>query len=759
MKRILSFALLLALFLSLFCVSGARMSAEASSPESDPSEEYSVFSPELTVTDPTADNFRVFYEIFVGSFSDSNGDGVGDLRGIINRMDYLNDGDDNSGKSLGVEGLWLTPIFASGSYHKYDVDDFYTVDPQFGTLEDLKELVELCHQRNVKLILDLPINHTSVRNDWFLRFTEAHRNNDPSDPFYEFYSYYKGGETAPAGRAFERIPGSNDYYECNFYEGMPELNFDCADVRQAVLDVAAFYLELGVDGFRFDAAKYIYMGSNSNSTDFWVWYLEQLRSINPELYTIGEVWDSDRVVAQYYAGMNCFNFNVSQEMGLISLSARHGDVNEYTSYVSSFWNRVKDQNEDAMFVAFIANHDTDRAAEYLHSSDGTAQMAANLLILGPGSPFLYYGEELGMLGYRGFSNTDANRRLAMVWGDGDTVEDPEGTTYPSLRRADDTAVNQLAQSDSLYTHYKKLIQIRKANPEIARGDFVALTLPESRIGGFCSVWNGKAVCVLHNTGVDTIRLDLAENDLEEFSVLNAWAGLSEASLANGVLTIGPETSAVLRTEDGFSGTISVPGAAEAEEESTGLCAGVWSVIGSFGGTYWDTDLAMAHTADNVFERPMYLDAGDELKVRMDGSWAVNFGADGLRDGVNLLVEESGYYTVRLTIFDEESAVLELIPISEPAAWSVIGTIYDTYWDTDFPMFQVAPNVYALLCPDLRAGQELKVRKDASWAVNFGSDGSRNGPNAVIPADGDYLVQLTVIGNDESAVLEILLQHG
>ena len=110
---------------------------------------------------------RVFYEIFVGSFSDSDGDGTGDLRGIINRLDYLNDGDPTSGLSLGVEGLWLTPVFKSPSYHKYDVTDFYTVDPAFGTAEDLAELIRLCHERNVKVILDLPINHTGTDNRWY----------------------------------------------------------------------------------------------------------------------------------------------------------------------------------------------------------------------------------------------------------------------------------------------------------------------------------------------------------------------------------------------------------------------------------------------------------------------------------------------------------------------------------------------------------------------------------------------------------------
>ena len=147
----------------------------------------------------TEDNARVFYEIFVGSFSDSDGDGIGDLRGIINRMDYLNDGDPASGLSLGVEGIWLTPIFDSPSYHKYDVTDYYAVDPDFGTMEDLKELADLCESRNVKLILDLPINHTGSRNAWFSAFVNAHRQKATEDPYYDFYCWYGAGESAPPG--------------------------------------------------------------------------------------------------------------------------------------------------------------------------------------------------------------------------------------------------------------------------------------------------------------------------------------------------------------------------------------------------------------------------------------------------------------------------------------------------------------------------------------------------------------------------------
>ena len=131
------------------------------------------------MVDPIDDNYRTYYQIFVGSFSDSNGDGIGDIRGIINRLDYLNDGNVNSGKSLGVQGLWLSPIFSSPSYHKYDAKDYYQLDWRFGEEKDLVELINLCHERNVQIILDLAINHTSNQHEWFVKFKEARMNLAP----------------------------------------------------------------------------------------------------------------------------------------------------------------------------------------------------------------------------------------------------------------------------------------------------------------------------------------------------------------------------------------------------------------------------------------------------------------------------------------------------------------------------------------------------------------------------------------------------
>ena len=553
MKRSMALTLVLFLLLGLFVgceqdtPSGSGQSTDAPGQTTEPAApagELALSVPAGVV--PAADNNRIFYEIFVGSFSDSNGDGIGDLRGIINRMDYLNDGDDSSGKSLGIEGIWLTPIFKSGSYHKYDVNDYYQVDEAFGSLEDLKELATLCHSRNVKLILDLPINHTGSNHPWFNSFVKAHRSGAVDDSYYGYYSFYTKGDTAPAGRRFAALSGTDDFYECNFDTGMPELNFDNPEVRQAVLDVARFYLDLGVDGFRFDAAKYVYFGDNHASAEFWSWYLNELRGIKPDLYTVGEVWDGDGVTQLYYPAMNCFDFSMAMAEGLITSTAQQGDVNRYTAYVQNYLDSVKALRADASIVPFIANHDTDRAAGFLPSMNGYAQVAANLLILGPGSPFLYYGEELGMSGSRGGANTDANRRLAMVWGDGDPVKDPQGSTYPTDNRANAPAAVQLAQEGSLYNHYKKVILLRKANPEIARGDYRALSLSGTKVGGFTAAWNGGKCLVLHNTTGSAVTLDLKAQGLGDFTIVSGFVGLGSAALSDGKLTLDAQTSAVLR---------------------------------------------------------------------------------------------------------------------------------------------------------------------------------------------------------------------
>ncbi|MBR5968140.1 MAG: hypothetical protein IK001_06025 [Lachnospiraceae bacterium] len=555
--------------------SGTDLSTATPTPDTDPgsassggevdaSGEYLVRDVDLSdyAALTSADNSRVFYHIFVGSFSDSDGDGIGDLRGIINRIDYLNDGDPKSGKSLGVEGIWLSPIFMSPSYHKYDTTDYYKIDDDFGTMDDLKELADLCEARGIKLILDLVINHTGKYNDWFVDFKNAHATGDTASPYYDFYTWNATG--SEGGRSFQRIQGSDHFYECNFSGDMPELNYDNPAVYDAMLEVARYYLEdIGVDGFRFDAAKYIYFGENKRSGEFWVRYMNDLRAINPDVYTVAEVWDADSVVLNYEPALDCFNFSMAQAEGMIASAAKKGDVNTYTSYIEYYLGNIREKRSSASLVSFIANHDMDRAAGYLTNITGYAKMGASLYLLNPGSSFIYYGEEIGMKGSRGSANTDSNRRLAMLWGDGDTVKDPVGTTFEKDKQSNGTVAEQIGRSDSLLSHYKQLILIRKANPEIASGEYHALKIEGSKAGGFVSTLNGSAVAVFHNTTGSTVTVDLGALCFTDGSPITSLFNTASAkvtaavycemaidhkdvSLEGTVLTLPAQSSAILR---------------------------------------------------------------------------------------------------------------------------------------------------------------------------------------------------------------------
>lgn len=497
-----------------------------------------------SMVDPVSDNYRTFYQIFVGSFSDGNNDGIGDLRGVINRFDYLNDGDINSGESLGVQGIWLSPIFSSPSYHKYDTTDYYQIDWRFGMEEDLKELIALCEQRNVKLILDLVINHTSNQHEWFLKFKEARVNGDTENPYYDFYSCATTEEKLN-GVTYQKIAGVDCWYECNFSGDMPELNFDNSEVRQAVLEIAKYYLDLGVDGFRFDAVKYVYYGNTASSVEFWEWYMEELRKIKPDIYCVGECWSGENEILEYYSAMNCFNFAMAQAEGVVASAAKGQSISTYTNYVESFQNKVQEINPEGMVMPFLSNHDMDRIAGAF-VLENNMRMAANLYLLSPGSPMIYYGEEIGIRGSRGGESTDANRRLAMLWGDEDLIRDPVGATYPEKNQIQTTVADQMADENSLYRYYCRLIALRHKYPAIARGDYEALDCGSKNFGGFCIQYEGEQLGLFHNTSTEEITYDLSKCEGCSFSQLCDAIGMSSATLEGTVLTVGPQTSVIVK---------------------------------------------------------------------------------------------------------------------------------------------------------------------------------------------------------------------
>ena len=497
----------------------------------------------LAVVDPIDDNYRTFYQIFVGSFSDSNNDGIGDLRGIINRFDYLNDGDIESGKSLGVQGIWLSPIFTSPSYHKYDAADYYQVDWRFGSEETLRELIALCEARNVKIILDLAINHTSSQHPWFQQFKEARVKGDTENPYYDFYSCAKT-EDKVNGITYQKIAGVDCWYECNFSGDMPELNFDNEAVREAVLEIARYYIDMGIDGFRFDAVKYIYFGDTERSVAFWEWYMDELRKLDPEIYCVGECWSGENEILKYYDAMNCFNFAMAQAEGVVAAAAKGASISKFTNYVESFQKRVLEASSEGMVMPFLSNHDMDRIAGAF-ILENNMRMAANLYLLCAGSPVLYYGEEIGMRGSRGGENTDANRRLAMLWGDDDMIRDPVGSTYPAKNQISTTVADQMADENSMYNYYCRLIAIRHKYPAIARGVYTAISCNEKNLGGFHVEYEGENLGIFHNTSAEELVFDLSKYEGFAFTQIAEFIGAGSATLEGTLLTVGPQTSVVL----------------------------------------------------------------------------------------------------------------------------------------------------------------------------------------------------------------------
>ena len=492
------------------------------------------------------DMYKVYYEIFVGSFSDSNKDGMGDLQGIVNRLDYLNDGDDITGSSLGIEGIWLMPIMPSPSYHKYDVTNYKDIDDDYGSLEDFSLFMQAANDRGVDVIIDLVLNHTSNQHPWFKAAKQAIIDGDMDNEYIDYYVIVTE-EEKESGRLYHHLYGDY-YYEGNFSTSMPELDLDNTVVRNEIIDIMEFWYDLGVKGFRLDAAKYIYYGETNRNVEFWNWFVSEARKIKEDTYIVGEVFSGDSLIMPYYESFSNFDFGMSQQQGAVALVANGlDDVNWFVSYIERYRELVERVNPDAILTPFISNHDTNRAAGYLNVEDYTMYSAASLYMLTYGTPFIYYGEEIGMKGSRSTESTDANRRLAMLWGDRDKVEDPLGTTYDADFQINGTVKSQIKDEDSLYNHYKKLIMLRKANPEIARGDYIALKFDSYyTFGGFLSTYEDSTVGVFHNVGDYEITIDLSLYTEYAFDVLRGYAGAGNASLEGQILTISGNTSVILK---------------------------------------------------------------------------------------------------------------------------------------------------------------------------------------------------------------------
>ncbi len=441
-------------------------------------------------------NDRVFYEIFVRSFNDSNGDGKGDLRGVIDRLDYLNDGDPTTTTDLGVTGLWLMPIMRSPSYHGYDVLNYTGINPDYGTMDDLRELIDAAHERGIAVIVDMVFNHTSRANPWFSRSVQG-------DP--EFADYYIWAESNPGFRGPDGQQVWHSYAGRNYYglfgSNMPDLNLENPAVTAELYDIARFWLEdVGVDGFRLDAVKhYVEEGSdqeNTASTHAWTGALNAFVSdVDANALLVGEVWSNTYDASDYVSNGDLdlvFEFDFAQS---ILDAAGRGDP----AGVITLQQRVLEQYPFGQYASFLANHDQNRVMSVLRSDQGKARVAAATLLTAPGVPFIYYGEEIGMLGLK----PDERLRTPMQWD-----ETPVTAGFTTARRpweelapGNEDGISVAAQDQdpqSLLNFYRALIHLRASEPTLRNGDWLNLRASNRDVYAFLRRAQDDTLLVLIN---------------------------------------------------------------------------------------------------------------------------------------------------------------------------------------------------------------------------------------------------------------------
>ncbi|WP_121612603.1 alpha-amylase family glycosyl hydrolase [Mesobacillus foraminis] len=458
----------------------------------------------------------VFYEIYVNSFYDSNADGHGDLNGITKKLDYLNDGNPHNKKDLQVNGMWLMPINPSPSYHKYDVTDYYSIDPEYGTLKDFKNLTKEADQRAVKVLMDLVVNHTSSEHPWF---EEA--SKDPNSPFRDYYIW--SDETTDLNekgswgqQVWHKNPNGDGYFYGTFWSGMPDLNFDNPKVREEIIKIGKFWLNQGADGFRLDAALHIFKGETpegaEKNIEWWNEFRDAMKQTNPDAYLVGEVWDQPEVVAPYYQSLDSlFNFDLA---GKIINSLKQGEDQGIAQAASATDELYKTFNPNKIDATFLTNHDQNRVMSELSGDVGKAKTAASILLTLPGNPFIYYGEEIGMTGEK----PDELIREPFRWYEGNGTGQTSWETPVYNTGHNGVSVEaQDKKKDSLLNHYREMIRVRQEHAELVKGNLESIQTGNSKILAYSRSYQNKSLQVYHNLSDETVTLILPQNGKLIFS--------------------------------------------------------------------------------------------------------------------------------------------------------------------------------------------------------------------------------------------------
>lgn len=436
-------------------------------------------------------NRSVFYEVFVRSFSDSDGDGTGDIQGLIQRLDYLNDGNRATTQDLGITALWLMPIFPAASYHGYDVIDYLNINPEYGTLNDFKHLLKEAHSRGIRIILDLVINHTSDQHPWFKAAL------DPNSIYHDYYIWSENdpGYLGPSNQHVWHLASNGLYYYGVFNASMPDLNYRNPAVTREIRSIIEFWLSnIGVDGFRIDGARHLIEEGekqiNTQATHEWFKeFRNYYKSLNPEAVTVGEIWDHSSSIAAYVGGDEldlAFDFELADAMVKSAAERSSFLVNTILSNDLPLF-----QNGSAM-ATFLSNHDMNRSYNSFGNIVDKAKNAATILLTSPGIPFIYYGEEIGMTGVK----PDEMIRTPMQWNNGINSGFSSSTPWEPVN-LDFTTINVESEErdpESLLSWYKKMIGIRVSNLLLQTGDYYAGSFTDNSV--FISLRSDEAEGIL-----------------------------------------------------------------------------------------------------------------------------------------------------------------------------------------------------------------------------------------------------------------------
>lgn len=510
----------------------------------------------------------VVYQIYPRSFQDSNGDGIGDIRGIIKRLDYL--------EELGIDAVWLSPVCRSPQDDNgYDISDYQDIDPMFGSLEDMEELIAEAKKRNIRIIMDLVLNHSSDEHRWF---REARK--DKNNPFHDYYVWRDGEEgvypndmkSLFGGPAWEWVPELKQYYFHQFSVKQPDLNWENLAVRREIYDMILWWMDKGVGGFRLDVIDQIAKDPERKITNNGPRLHEFIRELSREtfqkgdLITVGEAWGADIERAKLYSNPDGSEFSMVFQFEHMMLDQEPGkekwDLSPlpFVKLKKCLAKWQQELHECGWNSLFWDNHDLPRIVsrwgndrEYRAES---AKMLATILHGMEGTPYIYQGEELGMTNVRfdsieeyqdietlnmyqermekGYDKKDImesiyakgrdNARTPMQWDGSRNAGFTEGTPWIGVNSnyTEINAEQQLQDKDSVFRYYQKLIRLRKEHEIFVKGDFTLLLPEDESIFAYVREYQGQKLLVAANFTDQEVSFEISEQWKEAKTLIHNY---------------------------------------------------------------------------------------------------------------------------------------------------------------------------------------------------------------------------------------------